>query len=62
MNDVPSCVENGHITMYADDTSASNSIKSCNDIKVNVIPNLISICDWLKANKLSLNAIKPNSC
>ena len=41
--------------MYADDTSA---FKSCNDIEVNVIPNLISICDWLKANKLSLNAIK----
>ena len=58
MNDLPSCVENGHITMYADDTSASSSIKSCNDIEVNVIPNLISICDWLKANKLSLNAIK----
>ena len=57
-NDLPSCVENGHITMYADDTSASNSIKSCDDIEVNVIPNLISICDWLKANKLSLNAIK----
>ena len=38
MNDLPSCVENGHITMYADDTSASNSIKSCNDIEVNVIP------------------------
>ena len=57
-NDLPSCVENGHITMHADDTSASNSIKSYNDIKVIVIPNLISICDWLKANKLSLNAIK----
>ena len=58
MNDSPSCVENGHITMYADDTSASNSIKSCNDIEVNVIPNLINICDWLMANKLRLNAIK----
>ena len=58
MNDLPSCVENGHATMYANDTSASNSIKSYNDIEVNVIPNLISTCDWLKANKLSLNAIK----
>ena len=58
MNDLPSCVENGHITMYADDTSASNSIKSCNDIEVNVIPNLVSICDWLTSNKLSLNAIE----
>ena len=44
--------------MYADDTNVSNSIISCNEIEVNVIPNLISICDWLKTNKLSLNAIK----
>ena len=28
------------------------------DIENNVIPGLIKICDWLKANKLSLNALK----
>ena len=27
-------------------------------IKTKVIPDLIKICDWLKANKLSLNALK----
>ena len=59
MNDLPSCVENGHITMYADDTSASNSIKSCNDIKVNVIRNLISICDWLKVIKTEFMLMVP---
>ena len=32
-NDLPCCVENGYITMYADDTSLSNSVKTCEDIK-----------------------------
>ena len=58
MNDLPCCVENGYITMYADDTSLSNSVKTCEDVKEKVIPNMLQISDWLKANKLSLNAIK----
>ena len=58
MTDLLNCIEHGHFTMYADDTSASNSLKSCCDIEENVIPSLINICDRLKANKLSLNTIK----
>ena len=58
MNDLPNCIEHGHVTMYADDTNASNSLKSCCDIEENVIPRMINICDWLKANKLSLNTTK----
>ena len=58
MNDLPNCIEHGHVIMYADDTSASNSLKSCCDIEENVIPSMINICDWLKANKLSLNTTK----
>ena len=44
--------------MYADDTSSSTKFNDVKDIKNNVIPDLIKICDWLKANKLSLNALK----
>ena len=44
--------------MYADDTSASDSLKSCCDIEENVIPSMINIYDWLKANKLSSNTTK----
>ena len=44
--------------MYADDTSLSNSVKTCEDINEKVIPNMLQISDWLKANKLSLNVIK----
>ena len=58
MNDLPCCVENGYITMYADDTSLSNSVKTCEDIDEKVIQNMLKISDWLKANKLGLNVIK----
>ena len=46
MNDLPKCIDNAHITTYAD------------DIKEKVIPNFFSVIDWLKANKLSLNAVE----
>ena len=58
INDIPNCVENSHITMYADDTSSSTRVNDVKDIETKVIPDLIKICDWLKANKLSLNALK----
>ena len=57
-NDIPNCVENSHITMYADDTSSSTRVNDVKDIETKVIPDLIKICDWLKANKFSLNALK----
>ena len=34
------------------------SLNTCNDIIEKVIPDLMKTCDWLKANKLSLNAVK----
>ena len=58
MNDLPHCIENGHVTMYADDTSRSCEVKSVHDITVKVIPDLVILCDWLKSNKLSLNMVK----
>ena len=58
MNDLPLCVEHGHVTMSADDTSPSNCIKSVNDIVSKVVPDMQNIIDWLKANWLSLNAAK----
>ena len=58
MNDLPESIENGYVTMYADDTESSTVVNTCNDIIEKVIPDLIKICDWLKANKLSLNAVK----
>ena len=50
MNDLPDCIENGHVTMYADNTSTSCEVKSVHDITVKVIPDLVKLCDWLKSN------------
>ena len=58
INDLPNCVENGRITMYADDASSSTRVDDVKDIETKVIPDLIKTCDWLKANKLSLNALR----
>ena len=58
INDFPSSVENGHITMYANDTSSSTKVNDVKDLETKAIPDLIKICDWLKADKLSLNPLK----
>ena len=39
MNDLPHCIENRHVTMYADDTSTSCEVKSLHDITVKVMPD-----------------------
>ena len=43
MTDLPNCIEHGHVTRHADDTSVSNCLKSCRDIYENAIPSLINI-------------------
>ena len=44
--------------MYADSTSSSTRVNDVKAIETKVIPDLIKKCDWLKANKLSLSALK----
>ena len=46
------------INLYADDTSVGNTSRRISDIKTYLIPDLLYVCDWLKANKLRLNTIK----
>ena len=58
MNDLPLCIENGHVTMYADDTSSSSCVKSTTDIISEVIPNMRNQLDCLKANIRSLKTLK----
>ena len=58
MNDLPLCIENRHVTMYADDTSFSNSIGTVEDMTRNFIPDIKNVMDSLKANNLSLNVMK----
>ena len=58
VNDLALCIENGHVTMYADDTSSSNGVSTVEDITRNLIPDIKNVMDWLNANNLSLNVMK----
>ena len=44
-----------NVIKYADDTSSPFEIKDVNDVETKVILDIVKICDWLRANKLSLN-------
>ena len=58
MNDLPLAVKEADITMYADDTSLSKGFKSTDELKEQLIPAFCKVCEWLKCNRLSLNALK----
>ena len=58
MNDLQNITSTCDISMYADDTHLSSAMSFPNDINVELIPEFVKICDWLQANKLSLNILK----
>ena len=58
MNDLPSAAKDVNITMFADDTSLNQEIKTASDIEDNLIPAFAKVCNWLRHNNLKLNAIK----
>ena len=58
MNDLPNAVKSADICMYANDTSMSSTMKNSSDLETKIIPEFLNICNWLKANKLALNALK----
>ena len=58
LNDLPLAVKDAEITLYADDTSLYKAFKNIMDLNETLVPAFSDICDWLKCNKLSLNAIK----
>ena len=55
---LPLAVKEVEITIYADDTSLSKGFKITNELKEQLIPASSKVCEWLKCNKLSLNALK----
>ena len=57
-NDLPLAVKDAEITLYADDTSLYKAFKNIKELNETLVPAFSNICDWLKCNKLSLNAIK----
>ena len=58
MNDLPLAVKEADITMHADGTSLSKGFKTTNELNEQLLPAFCKVCEWLKCNKLSLNALK----
>ena len=57
MNDLPLCLDNVDITMFAD-TNFMKAINSLKEIKEELVPALKKVYNWLRCNKLSLNTVK----
>ena len=58
MNDLLVSVTGVDIKMYADHTSLCRAFKTISDLQEKLIPAFSRVCEWLKRNKLSLNAVK----
>ena len=58
MKDSPNMVNTANLSMYTDDTDLSARIKHGSDISSKLVPEFLKICEWLRSNKLSLNALK----
>ena len=58
MNDLPSYVQDVHITIYADDRSIDRAFRTCQQLKEELLPAFTKVCKWLKINKLSLDTVK----
>ena len=58
MNDLPACVKDVNVTLYADDTSLDKAIRTSQELREELVPAFAKVCEWLKSNKLSLNTVK----
>ena len=58
MNDLPNFVKDSNISLHADDTGLSSKISNALEINSELLLDFLKVCDWLKANKLSLNIVK----
>ena len=58
INDLPHCLKNCALKLYADDTDISASTSNLKYIEKLINEDLDNINKWLIANKLSLNVIK----
>ena len=58
MNDFERCLENCTPNMYADDTSVTCFAEDVEELYNDLQNELINISDWMRQNKMSLNAKK----
>ena len=58
MNDLPDVLKHYNVTIYADDTVLSYASKSISEFQSKINSDLRRICEWMQANKLTLNTKK----
>jgi len=58
INDLPNCIRNCHVHMYADDTVLYIDSSTPNGIKSKLDSDLHSLEQWLIINRLCLNVTK----
>ncbi len=58
VNDLPNCLKHTRCNMFTDDTQINTSSNNIDSIANILNEDLINVSDWMKANKLSLNASK----
>ena len=58
INDIIHCSQLLHFILFADDTNLFLSNKNISELMLLVNTELVKLCEWFKANKLSLNAKK----
>ena len=58
MNDLPDVLKHCNVTIYADDTVLSYASKSISEFQSKINSDLRRICEWMQANKLTLNTKK----
>ena len=58
VRDFPSVDVNSKIAMYDDETALSSRLPKPSELHKKLVPVLMRICEWLKANRLSLHIIK----
>ena len=60
INDITNCLNKFKFYLFADDTSILYSNKNLKALELEVNIELNKLCEWLTANKLTLNAKKSN--
>ena len=58
VNDLQDVTRSCDLSMHADDTHLTSALKKSSDLNTEILPEFIKICEWLQANRLSLNVVK----
>ena len=57
-NDLPNALLYSKCILFADDTTVNHTSNDLQTLRENIRHDMISLSDWFRANKLSLNVLK----